>query len=133
MTDYGEKLTSVANAASNQISPVDLLKWAGIPAGIGLIIGIIIVLIWQPKFSGSYTYYKCPPSSSNDPRNLEKDKDCEKKTGSVAKRNVIILVLMFILIPVIFAGIGFKIGFIINNPKIYAGVYATGLFRQSLK
>tara|TARA_Y100000389_G_scaffold204765_1_gene259492 strand:- start:19478 stop:19858 length:381 start_codon:yes stop_codon:yes gene_type:complete len=119
-----KNFTQIANAASQQINPVNIINWSLIPAGITLFITILlIVFVWGPKFNGSYEYQQCKGNGRN--------KKCVVKTGSLAKRNVMLILLLVLLIPSIIAGIGYKIGFTIANPKISAGIYATSAFSDA--
>ena len=51
----------------------------------------------------------------------------------VLKRNLVIILLLIIFIPAICAGMGYRLGFMISNPKIYAGIYATGSLVDTFK
>jgi len=135
--NVGKQFTSLSNAASKQINPVNLIHWLLYPSLLGLLLAIIIILIWGPKFSGTYKYYQCPKSNLKKNENtkiiVDYKKDCVEKVGSVAKRNLIIILVLILLVPSIFAAIGFNIGFAVSNPKMYTGIYATNLLKNAVK
>ena len=135
--NLGKQLTSVSNAASKQINPVNLKHWLLYPFLIGLFLSILIILVWSPKFNGTYKYYDCPQSNLKNDTNtkvvVDYKKDCVEKEASVAKKNLVIILLILLFIPSIVAGIGFNIGFAVSNPKMYTGIYATNLFKNAIK
>lgn len=117
----------VTNTISKQINPVNIFNWVFIPAIIGLFLCFIIIAVWQPKFSGTYTYRECKNDSrSNGNRN------CVEKEGDTFKRNVFTIIIMLFLFPSLFAGFGYRIGFAIANPKITAGLFAIDSAKDSL-
>lgn len=129
---YAKEFTGLANAVSGQINPVDVKTWAILPAFIGLLFCCIIIIIWQPKFSGTYKYLDCSNARKVDGKVVDTN-DCTSKTGSVFKRNLVIILLLVLILPGIFAGLGYKLGFYIANPKIGAGIFGTGLLVDSFK
>ena len=46
--DLGKQLSSVSNAASQQINAVNLKHWLLYPYLIGVLLSLIIVLVWSP-------------------------------------------------------------------------------------
>ena len=109
------KIGQFASQVSKQINPVDFRYWVLLPSFFGLLFSILIIVLWKPSFRGNYKYQTC-----------KSDNNCTTKTGSIALRNLIIIIVMTLILMGIFSGIGYKIGFMIANPKISAGIYATG-------
>ena len=129
---WAQNYTNVTNQLSQQINPVDIRVWFLIPYFFGIALTIIIVSIWQPKFEGTYEYNDCSNARKVNGKVVDTD-DCEKKEGNVAKRNTFIILILFLIIPAIFGGLGYKLGFYIANPKLGAGIYASGLFFQGVR
>ena len=132
MSSYGKEFTGLADAMSAQINPVDIRIWAILPALIGLLFCCVIIIIWQPKLSGTYKYLDCSNARKVDGKVVDTD-DCTSKKGSVLKRNLVIILLLVLILPGIFAALGYKLGFYIANPKIGAGIFGTGLLVDSFK
>tara|TARA_B100000427_G_scaffold289117_1_gene264638 strand:+ start:306 stop:707 length:402 start_codon:yes stop_codon:yes gene_type:complete len=129
---FAQNYTSVTNQLSQQINPVDIRIWVFIPVLFGIALTIIILSIWQPKFEGTYEYDDCSDARKINGKVVDTN-ECVKKEGNLAKRNAIIILILFLLIPGIFGGLGYKLGFYIANPKIGAGIYASGLFFQGVR
>ena len=122
----GKQITEIADATSKQINAVNIITWVLYPALIGLLLTIIIIIfIWTPKFSGTFEYQQCQGKGG--------EQTCETKTGSRAKRNIVIICLMILIIPSIFGSLGFQLGFAINNPKMFTGIYATNAFVKAFR
>ena len=133
VNNIGKNITEIANSTSKQINPVNIITWALYPSLIGVLFCFLIIFLWKPKFNGQYTYYQCPPSDSKVVRTREEyKKDCIEKKGSIAKRNIIIIIILFVVFPIFFASIGFNIGFAIQNPKIYTGIYGVKLAKSAI-
>ena len=118
---FAQNYTSVTNQLSQQINPVDIRIWVFIPVLFGIALTIIILSIWQPKFEGTYEYDDCSDARKINGKVVDTN-ECVKKEGNLAKRNAIIILILFLLIPGIFGGLGYKLGFYIANPKIGAGI-----------
>ena len=129
---FAQNYTSVTNQLSQQINPVDIRIWVFIPVLFGIALTIIILSIWQPKFEGTYEYDDCSDARKINGKVVDTN-ECVKKEGNLAKGNAIIILILFLLIPGIFGGLGYKLGFYIANPKIGAGIYASGLFFQGVR
>jgi hypothetical protein len=129
---FAQNYASVTNQLSQQINPVDIRIWVFIPVLFGIALTIIILSIWQPKFEGTYEYDDCSDARKINGKVVDTN-ECVKKEGNLAKRNAIIILILFLLIPGIFGGLGYKLGFYIANPKIGAGIYASGLFFQGVR
>ena len=131
-----KSIGNVSNELGKQIKSVNLFHWAVLPSLIGVLLCFLIVFIWSPVFSGTYKYYDCPAEVNSGKRGSSRRKNydnCELKDGSLLKRNILILLVIFTVIPAIFAGIGYRIGFAISNPKLYTGIYATGFFMDQFR
>jgi hypothetical protein len=129
---FAQNYASVTNQLSQQINPVDIRIWVFIPVLFSIALTIIILSIWQPKFEGTYEYDDCSDARKINGKVVDTN-ECVKKEGNLAKRNAIIILILFLLIPGIFGGLGYKLGFYIANPKIGAGIYASGLFFQGVR
>lgn len=112
---FASNYAAVTNKLSSQINPVDIRYWAFLPAAIGLLLCLLIIAVWRPAFSGTYNYRQCQGKNKTN---------CVDKVGNIGKRNMFIILIMFFLFPSMFAGIGYKIGFALANPKITAGIFA---------
>ena len=74
------QVTGVANAVSHQINPVNIVYWVFIPIVIGIALCVLILAIWQPKFSGTYDYTQCEDAKTR--------KNCVTKKGSVRRNEI---------------------------------------------
>ena len=93
---FARNYTNVTNQLSQQINPVDIRIWFLIPYFFGIALTIIFVSIWQPKFEGTYEYNDCSNARKVNGKVVDTD-DCEKKEGNVAKRNVFIILILFLI------------------------------------
>ena len=92
--NLGKQLENVSNVASKQINAINLIHWVLYPFIFGFLISILILMIWNPKFSGTYKYYDCPQSTNNSQIRInDYKKECVLKEGNVAKRNLILILM----------------------------------------
>ena len=116
---FASEFVGVADDVQNRIAPVNVITWRVIPALFGVLLVFIILIIWKPKFTGTYKYRSCS-GDKNDPGRF-----CETKTANHSTWSGIIIIILFLVIPSTFASVGYSLGFAINNPRVASGVYAT--------
>ena len=122
---FASEFGHVANQVESRIAPVNYVTWALLPAFFGVILVFIILLIWRPKFTGTYNYRSCNGDKNDSGRT------CQDRVGQNSIKNTIIILIMFLAIPSVFAGIGYKVGFFINNPRLGSGIWATQQIGQA--
>ena len=118
---FASEFGQVADQVESRIAPVNYVVWALLPALFGIILVFIILLVWRPKFSGTFKYRSCDKDGKN----------CKDEIGKNSVKNLIIILLMFLFIPGSFAGIGYKVGFFVNNPRLGSGIWATQQIGQA--
>ena len=123
-----------AHKALSRLNYVNPLIWGGIPGVIFAVVTLAVVIYIRPSLSGSKMVNECHPESScNGQHNCGKSRRVCRQRQVSNKLNILWYILAPILIGLVSGSIGYKVGFMINNPKTGTLIGMAGLVRGALR
>lgn len=113
-----QNITANISKGIQDFKPPNLLIWGVIPASIMFLLIILIAFKLDVQFTGTTKQKLCTMEG--------KEKKCKDVDVSNSWK-MLVLIMLLIILPL---GIGFsfyKLGIMILNPKLGAGILATGM------
>lgn len=118
--EFGDQISRGGRAIANGITPVSVVRWGVIPGSIAGVCALLLLLFLGVSVTGTMTMNVCTKDTPTS------EEVCVPKQVS-RKYNILWYVIGIPMASLIVGGLAYKLGFMINNQKITAGVAAGNL------